>query len=309
MSEPVLIVGSIALDTIETPFGRVEEEVGGAGVFASLAASLLVPVRLVGVVGDDFPSEALDQLRRRGVDISGVKIVPGGRSFRWGGRYGYDMNTRDTLFTELGVFADFNPEIPEAWRDTPYVFLANIQPQLQISVLEQMSRPKFVIADTMNFWIEREREALEELLRRIDLLLVNDAELRQLTNETNLAVAAQKALDMGPRYVVVKKGEYGASLVSRNSHFAIPALALPDVKDPTGAGDTFAGGMIGLIAWLDQTSEEALRQAVAAGTAAASICVQDFGTRALAHLTPQALYQRYEQLRKMTAFGPCPIPV
>ncbi len=303
----MLIVGSLALDTIETPFGRVEDVVGGAGTYASMVASLLAPVRLVGVIGDDFPREMLEYLASRGVDLAGVEIVPGGKSFRWGGRYGYDMNARDTLFTELNVFANFNPKIPEAWRRTEYVFLANIQPQLQLSVLEQIERPKFVAADTMNFWIENEREALEELLRHVDMLLVNDAELRQLTGEPNLAVAAEKALDMGPRYLAVKKGEYGASLVSRERHFALPALPLPDVVDPTGAGDCFAGGMIGMLAWLDDTSEAALRQAVAVGTAAASICVQDFGIEALKRMSVQDLYERYERLRSMMQLEPCPL--
>lgn len=303
----VLIVGSLALDTIETPFGRVDNTVGGAGIYAGLAASLLAPVRLVGAVGDDFPQEMLSTLAQRGVDLEGVTIVEGGRSFRWGGRYYFDMHTRETLFTELGVFADFDPRIPEQWRSTEYVFLANIQPGLQISVLDQVAPPRFVVADTMNFWIERDRDQLLTLLGRIDLLLVNDAEARQLSGEANLCTAASTILGLGPRYVVIKKGEYGASLVSRAGHFALPAMPLPDVTDPTGAGDTFAGGMIGMLAWLDDTSEEALRQALAVGTAVASVCVQDFGVEALRKLSLEMLYERYESLRAMTTFAPCPL--
>lgn len=280
---------------------------GGAATYASLAASLFAPVRLVGIVGSDFPRDALEDLHRRGVDIAGVEVVPGGRSFRWGGVYSFDMNFRETLFTELNVFADFRPVIPEEWRQTRYVFLANIQPQLQLEVLEQMQRPDFVMADTMNYWIENERPALQQLLRAIDLLLVNDAELRQLSGEHNLAVAAAGVLEIGPRYVVVKKGEYGAALVSRDGHFALPALPLPDVVDPTGAGDSFAGAMVGMLAWLGATDEQALRQAVAAGTAAASICVQDFGIEALKKMTVSSLYDRYEQLRSLTYVAPCPL--
>ena len=309
MAEPVLIVGSMALDDIETPFGGVRGAVGGAGTYAALAASLLAPVRLTGIVGEDFPASALADLASRGIDLGGVEIVPGGRSFRWGGRYHFDMNTRETLYTDLGVFANFSPELPLGWADTPFVFLANIQPQLQYHVLSQIRSPRFVMADTMDLWIESEREALLDLLRRVDVLLVNDAELRQLSREHNLTVAAARVLDYGPRYVVVKKGEYGAALVWRDGHFAIPALPLPDVVDPTGAGDTFAGGMIGMLAWLGDTSEAALRQALVVGTAAASLCVQDFGIEALKKVTVAHLYERYETLRAMTTFAPCPLHV
>jgi sugar/nucleoside kinase (ribokinase family) len=297
----------MALDTIETPFGRRDDAVGGAGTYAGLAASILAPVRLVGVVGDDFPRAAMDDLASRGVDLAGVETIPGGKSFRWGGVYRFDMNTRDTLFTELNVFADFNPQIPADWRETPFVFLANIQPQLQLSVLDQVAGALFVVADTMNFWIEGEREALDALLARIDLLVINDAELRQLSGEHNLALGARKVLAMGPRFLVVKKGEYGAALVWEGGHFTLPALPLPDVVDPTGAGDSFAGGLIGMLAWLDDTGEDALRAALAAGTATASLCVQDFGVEALKRLTTAEVCDRYEALRAMTLFPPCPL--
>lgn len=309
MAEPVLIVGSMALDDIETPFGAAKNAVGGAATYAAFAASLLAPVRLTGVVGDDFPSSALADLSARGVDLAGVQVISGGRSFRWGGRYDFDMNIRETLFTDLGVFADFSPVLPPAWLDTPFVFLANIQPQLQHAVLDQIRTPRFVMADTMNLWIETERAALLNLLRRVDVFLLNDAELRQLAGEHNLAAAAAKVLEMGPRYVVVKKGEYGAALVWRSGHFAVPALPLPDVVDPTGAGDTFAGGMVGMLAWLGETSEPALRQALVVGTAAASLCVQDFGIEALKRVTVAQLYERYETLRAITTFAPCPFAI
>lgn len=304
----VLVVGSLALDTIETPFGRVEDAVGGAGMYAGLAASLLSHVRLVGAVGEDFPRDALDMLAQRGVDLEGLQIVAGGRSFRWGARYGWDLNTRETLFTELNVFAEFNPTIPDSWRTSEYVFLANIQPQLQMSVVNQVHQPKFVVADTMNYWIENEREALLELLGHVDLLLLNDSEARQLSGHHNLAVAAERILAMGPRYVVIKKGEYGASLVWDAGHFALPALPLPNVVDPTGAGDSFAAGLVGMVSWLNSTEERALRQAVAVGTAVASVCVQDFGIEGLRRLTVSTLYERYETLRAMTRFAPCPLP-
>lgn len=306
MSSPVLIVGSVALDSVETPFGKVARAVGGAGTYAATAASLLAPVRLVGVIGDDFPQEALDALARRSVDLEGVERVPGGKSFHWSGRYEYDMGSAQTLDTQLNVFADFNPRLPEAYRTTPYVFLANIQPGLQLAVLEQMERPRFVACDTMNFWITGAREELLKVLARVDLALLNDAEVRQLTGEPNLARAAAAVLRMGPKYVVVKKGEYGASLVSAQGHFSLPCYPLPDVHDPTGAGDSFAGGLIGLCAWLSLSDEATLRQALACGTVLASACVQDFSLRGLERLDAGELRRRYEALRGMVEFGELP---
>lgn len=309
MSSPVLIVGSVALDSVETPFGKVERAIGGAGTYASVAASLLAPVRLVGIIGDDFPQDALDMLAARGVDLQGVERVAGGKSFHWSGRYHDDMNTRDTVATELNVFADFNPRLPEGYRETPYVFLANIQPSLQLSVLDQIKSPRFVMLDTMDLWIEGAREELLQLMGRVDLALMNDAEARQLTGTPNLAKAADEVLKLGPKYVVIKKGEYGASLVSAEGHFSLPCYPLPDVRDPTGAGDSFAGGLIGFMAWLGATDEVALRQALACGTVLASACVQDFSISALQRLTVDDLYERYEELRKMVEFDQLPARV
>lgn len=306
MSSPVLIVGSIALDSVETPFGKVERALGGAGTYAAVAASLLAPVRLVGIIGDDFPQDALDMLAERGVDLEGVARILGGKSFHWAGRYDYDMNVRETLATELNVFADFAPDLPEPYRATPYVFLANIQPRLQLAVLDQIASPRLVVCDTMDFWIEGAREELLQVLARVDIALMNDAEARQLTGRSNLARAAREVLEMGPRYVVIKQGEYGAALVSREAQFSLPCYPLPDVRDPTGAGDSFAGGLIGFMAWLDAEDETALRQALACGTVLASACVQDFSLRGLQGLTVETLYRRYEELRAMVEF--CELP-
>lgn len=306
MNSSVLIVGSIALDSVETPFGKLDRAIGGAGTYSAFAAGLLAPVRLVGVIGDDFPAEALATLEARGVDLEGVKTIAGGKSFHWSGKYEYDMASAQTLDTQLGVFGDFNPRLPESYRQTPYVFLANIQPQLQLSVLDQIEGPRFTMCDTMNFWIEGARDDLVKVLSRVDMALLNDAEVRQLTGTANLATAAQQVLDLGPKYVVVKKGEYGATLVSREGQFSLPCYPLPDVKDPTGAGDSFAGGFIGFLAWLDRTDDEAMRQALACGTVLASACVQDFSLSGLQGLDVDGLYRRYEDLRDMVEF--CELP-
>ena len=306
MPSPVLIVGSVALDSVETAFGKVDRAAGGAGTFSAIAASPLVPVRLVGVIGDDFPAEALALLRERGVDLEGVEVVPGGRSFHWAGRYSQDMNSRETLATELNVFADFAPRLPEAYRGTPYVFLANIQPGLQRSVLDQMESPRFVMCDTMNFWIEGAREELLAVLRRVDLALLNDEEARQLTGETNLAKAAAHVLGLGPKYAVIKRGEHGASLTSAAGHFALPCCPVTDVCDPTGAGDSFAGGLIGFLASVDRDDEPSLRQALACGTVLASACVQGFSLDGLIRLTGEEMRSRYEGLRGMVAFDELP---
>ncbi len=306
MSSPVLIVGSIALDSVETPFGKLERAIGGAGTYSSFAASLVAPVRLVGVIGEDFPRETLDLLQARGVDLEGVETVPGGKSFHWAGRYEYDMGSAQTLDTQLNVFGDFDPKIPAGYRDTPYVFLANIQPSLQLSVLDQISDPRLVFCDTMNFWIESAKDDLLRVLERVDVALLNDAEARQLTGTPNLAVAAQKVLDIGPRFVVIKKGEYGATLVSREGQFSLPCYPLATVKDPTGAGDSFAGGMIGYMAWRESDSEDDLRQALACGTCCASACVQDFSLKGLEKLTVDELYCRYDDLQSMVQFDKLP---
>ncbi|MFQ6132790.1 MAG: PfkB family carbohydrate kinase [Armatimonadota bacterium] len=299
----VLIVGSIALDSVSTPFGRVEEALGGAAVFAGCAASLLAEVRLVGVVGDDFPQEHLDLLAQRGVDLRGVQRVAGGKTFRWRGSYEYDMARANTLATELNVFADFRPEIPAEYRDSDIVFLANIDPELQLSVLEQVERPRLSMCDTMNFWIEGKRDELLEVLSRVDLGLMNDAEVRELTGQPALANAGRAALELGPRYVVIKKGEHGAMLLSEGRYFAAPSYPLATVRDPTGAGDSFAGGLAGFLAHTGDVGEANLRRALVVGTIMASYCCEDFSLEGLRRATREDVRRRYGELRDITAFG------
>jgi sugar/nucleoside kinase (ribokinase family) len=306
MSE-VLIVGSLALDSVTTPFGHREDAWGGAGLYASAAASLLAPVHLVGVIGEDFPAAALETLAARGVSLEGVERVAGGKSFRWAGEYNFAMDTAATLDTQLNVFADFNPRVPAGARNAAFVFLANITPALQLQVLDQMTGPELVLCDTMNYWITSAREDLLKVLSRVDGAALNDAEIRQLTGTPNLCQAAAEVLEMGPRFVLLKKGEYGASLITKAGHFALPGYPVPSVFDPTGAGDSFAGGFIGFLTWLGRTDEEALRQALAVGTVTASACVQDFSWDALLKLTDGDLYGRYEELREMVRLEPCPL--
>lgn len=307
MSE-VLIVGSLALDTVETPLGKREQALGGAGLYASVAASLLAPVHVVGVIGDDFPQVALDRLESRGVNLAGVKRIEGGKSFHWSGRYTYAMDQAETLDTQLNVFADFDPHVPPEARDVEFVFLANITPALQLQVLDQVAGPRLVLCDTMNYWIENTREDLLRVLERVDGAAMNDAEVRQLTGTPNLARATTELLEMGPSFVLLKKGEYGASLITEAGQFALPCYPLPNVFDPTGAGDSFAGGFIGFLAWLGSVEESSLRQALAIGTVTASACVEDFSWDALLELTVDDLYVRYEELREMVQFEACPLP-
>lgn len=302
----VLIVGSLALDTLETPFGRADNIVGGAGLYASTSASFFSPVNLVGVIGDDYPRTALEFLNRRHVDTAGVEVIPGGQSFRWAGRYEYDMNSAETLDTQLGVFGSFSPTLPASYGEAKYVFLANITPAVQLAVLDQVRNPHFVMADSMNFWIQGAREDLLKVLARVDLMLLNDAELRQLTGTPNLAKAALEVLDMGPRYVMVKKGEYGATLVSRDFSFNLPCYPLPDVVDPTGAGDTFAGGFIGYLARMGDGSEAQMRCATAVATVMASRTVEAFGLEGLAATTEDDICARYADLKGMVEFEHLP---
>jgi sugar/nucleoside kinase (ribokinase family) len=302
----ILVVGSLALDTVETPFGRAENILGGAGLYASTAAAFFAPVNLVGVVGGDYPPEALTYLQARGVDTAGVVTVPGGKSFRWAGRYEYDMNSAETLDTQLGVFADFAPVVPEAYQCPSHVFLANITPAVQLAVLDQVNPGCFVMADTMNYWITSAREDLLKVLSRVDLMLLNDAEIRQLTGTPNLAKAAREVLALGPRYVVIKKGEYGATLVSEAGSFTLPCYPLQEVLDPTGAGDSFAGGFVGYLAWAARCEDPDLRQATAIGTVMASRCVESFGLDALAATNNDDIYARYFALKTMVHFEELP---
>jgi sugar/nucleoside kinase (ribokinase family) len=297
----LLVVGSVALDSVETPFGAREEVLGGSATYFSAAASLLTPVAVVGVVGEDFPVAQLEFLRARGVSLDGLERVSG-KTFRWKGRYGFDLNTAQTLETHLNVFADFNPRLGERERKADRLFLGNIDPDLQMRVLEQVERPKLVCADTMNFWIERKREALLRLLPRIDVLLVNDAEARELAGEANIVKAAGAIERMGARAVCIKRGEYGALLVSGKEVFYAPAFPLSGVVDPTGAGDSFAGGFLSLLDRLGREDLRSLRQAVVMGCTIASFTVEAFSLDRLRNLTLADVRLRFERFRELTAF-------
>jgi sugar/nucleoside kinase (ribokinase family) len=297
----LLVVGSVALDSIETPFGSVTDTLGGSGTFFSAAASLYCGVQLVGVVGSDFPVDDLSFLSARGVDLSGLEQRDG-ESFRWSGVYSYDLNSRETLETRLGVFADFAPKIPEQFRDAEWVFLGNIDPELQINVLEQVHQPRFVACDTMNLWIEIKRTRLLELLGRVDLLMVNDSEARQLAGTHNLSRAARWIMDRGPRYLIIKKGEHGAILFTPHSTFFAPGYPLEDVFDPTGAGDAFAGGFMAHLAKAGSLEDGDLRRAVVYGSVMGSFAVEKFSIERFRDLTVDEIEERLRHFREMTVF-------
>ncbi len=297
----VLVVGSVALDSVETPFGKAENVIGGSGTFFSASASLLSPVQLVGVVGDDYPMDQLEPLRARGVDMAGLEQAKG-ESFRWRGRYRHDLNSAETLETRLGVFSHFSPKIPPQFRDAPFVFLANIDPRLQLDVLRQVQRPRLVACDTMNFWIESRRPDIVELIKHVDLITLNDGEARQLTDCSNLLKAARWIMERGPRMVIIKKGEHGAFLFKEKSIFFAPAYPLEDVFDPTGAGDAFAGGFMGYLARSGDLSDASLRRAVVYGSAMGSFAVEKFSVQRLLELTPTDITSRVADFRKLVAF-------
>lgn len=297
----LLVVGSLALDTIETPFGRVTDALGGSATYFSASASHFHPVQLVGVVGQDFPLDALDFLVERGVDLSGLEQARG-ESFRWAGAYTHDLGDPETRETRLGVFAAFRPRIPERFRDAAWVFLANIDPELQHEVLDQVRSPKFVACDTMNYWIESKRDALLALLGRVDALFINDSEIRRLTGDHNLVRAARWVQARGPRYVVVKKGEHGAMLFMEDALFFAPGYPLEDVFDPTGAGDSFAGGFLGYLANVGVVEPATLRRAMIYGSAMGSFAVERFGLDRLRVLEPTAIHARVREFQLMTAF-------
>jgi sugar/nucleoside kinase (ribokinase family) len=297
----VLVVGSVALDSVETPFGKADDVVGGSATYFASAASLLTPVQLVGVVGGDFPLASLQPLAARGVDLAGLEHAEG-ESFRWRGRYRHDLNSAETLETRLGVFSHFRPKLPVQFRRTPFVFLGNIDPRLQLEVLAQVEAPTLVACDTMNFWIESRRPDLLTLLGRVDLVTLNDGEARQLTEQTNLVHAARRILDHGPRYVIIKKGEHGAYLFTRESIFFAPAYPLEQVFDPTGAGDSFAGGFMGYLAQANSLSEETMRRAVIYGSALGSFAVEGFSNSRLLELTRADIDRRVEQFRRLVSF-------
>ena len=298
---PVLVVGSVALDSVETPFGRAEEVLGGSATMFASSACHFTPVQLVGVVGSDYPMQKLEPLRAAGVDLSGLEQAEG-ESFRWRARYRHDLNSAETLETRLGVFSHFRPQIPAAFRDAPYVFLGNIDPRLQIDVLRQVARPKLVACDTMNFWIESRRPDLLDLLAQVDLITLNDAEARQLTEESNLVRAARWIMARGPKHVVIKKGEHGAFLFSGHSVFFAPAYPLESVFDPTGAGDSFAGGFIGWLAATDDLSEANMRRAIVYGSAMGSFAVERFSNERTIALTRSEIDERVAAFRQLVSF-------
>ncbi len=298
---PVLVVGSVALDSVETPFGKAEEVLGGSATMFASSACHFGPVQLVGVVGTDYPVEKLEPLRAKGVDLAGLERAEG-ESFRWRARYRHDLNSAETLETRLGVFSRFRPQIPEAFRTAPYVFLGNIDPRLQLDVLNQVARPKLVACDTMNFWIESRRQDLLDLLAHVDLITLNDAEARQLTEESNLVKAARWIMQRGPKHVVIKKGEHGAFLFSGPSIFFAPAYPLESIFDPTGAGDSFAGGFIGWLAATDDLSEANMRRAVVYGSAMGSFAVERFSNERTVALTLPEIDERVREFRQLVAF-------
>jgi sugar/nucleoside kinase (ribokinase family) len=300
----LVIVGTVAFDAIETPFGKTDKILGGAATFIGLAASQFhVDAAAVSVVGGDFPQEYLDLLSDRGIDISGVEVVKEGKTFFWSGKYHNDMNTRDTLVTELNVLADFNPKVPENFKTAEVVMLGNLHPNVQMSVLKQMTtKPKMVILDTMNFWMDCALEDLLNVIKEVDVITINDEEARQLTGEYSLVVAARKIHEMGPQYVVIKKGEHGALLFHDDNVFYAPALPLEEVFDPTGAGDTFAGGFAGYLAKTSDLSFENMKNAVIYGSTLASFCVEKFGTERMINLNPHEVHKRLQQFKQLTQF-------
>ncbi len=294
------IVGSVALDTVKTPFGERKEVLGGAATYSSYAASFFSKPGIVAVVGEDFPSEHLELLKKRGVDLSGVKKQ--GKTFRWSGSYAYDMNEAKTLKTELNSFESFKPELPESYRDAKYVFLANINPELQMSVLEQVRKPELVMLDTMNLWIQTKKQKLLDVVKKADVLLLNDSEARQLFGTPSLVKAASAALKLGPKYMIIKKGEHGALLFTDNSHFSAPSYPLETIKDPTGCGDSFAGAMIGYLAKTGDNSEKNIRKAIVYGSVVASFNAEDFSLERMKRLTNAEIEKRYREFEKMREF-------
>jgi sugar/nucleoside kinase (ribokinase family) len=301
----ILVVGSVALDSVETPFGCVEEVLGGSGTYFSTSAGYFTDIRLVAVVGSDFPAEHLQFLRSRNIDLSGLQTVAG-RTFRWQGRYGYDLNQAQTLDTQLNVFETFRPVLPAGYEDADFVFLANIDPELQLEVLKQVKNPQLVACDTMNFWIAGKREALLKTLRHVGILLINEGEARQLAGEANLNKAARAILSMGPKTLVIKQGEYGALMFTEHSVFSAPAYPLESVFDPTGAGDTFAGGFIGYLAATRNLSESSFRQAVIFGSVMASFTVEDFSLNRLKRLEYREIEERFRRFKLLTEFEGLP---
>jgi len=301
----LLIVGTVAFDAIETPFGKTDKILGGAATYIGLSASHFnIESAIVSVIGEDFPQEYLDLLTDRQIDVSGIEVVPGGKTFFWSGRYHNDLNSRDTLDTQLNVLADFNPIVPENFKNAEVVMLGNLHPNIQISVLDQMtSKPKLVVLDTMNFWMDCALSELKEVIKRVDVITINDEEARQLSGEYSLVKAAQLIHEMGPKYVVIKKGEHGAMLFHNDQIFYAPALPLKEVFDPTGAGDTFAGGFSGYLAQTNDISFENMKNAIVYGSNLASFCVEKFGTERMENLQRNEVNKRLQEFKQLTQFN------
>lgn len=305
MSNPILVVGSIALDSVKTPFGSHQNLLGGSSVYFSVAASLFSPVWLVGVVGQDFPKRHISLLKSRGIDLKGLQVSPG-KTFRWRGHYEYNLSDAKTLETHLNVFARFHPALPSEYKKAPYLFLANIDPDLQRQVLAQAAGQRFVAVDTMNLWIQTKRKSLLRLIRKVDLLILNEGEARMLTGQPHLVQAGRIILKRGPRYVIIKKGEHGSMLFTRGQMLSVPAYPLEEVVDPTGAGDSFAGGMMGYLASQNQAkdgriSEMVIKRAMAFGSVMASFTVEDFSLRRLGGVSRADVLKRYREMQRMTS--------
>lgn len=300
----VIVVGTMAFDAIETPFGKIDRIIGGSATYVAYAASNFVkPIQQVSIIGADFPEEEMAALRARGVQMEGVEIVPGKKSFFWSGRYHLDMNSRDTLVTDLNVLADFNPVVPDSYQDAEFLMLGNLDPIVQKKVIQQMKkRPKLIVMDTMNFWMEIALPQLEEVLKMVDVLMINDSEARQLSGQFSLVKAAREIMTMGPKYLIIKKGEHGALLFHGDRVFFAPALPLEEVFDPTGAGDTFAGGFIGHIAKTKDISFDNMKTAIIVGSAMASYCVEKFGPERLKEITKEDIDSRIREFVQLVNF-------
>lgn len=300
----LLVVGSVALDSVETPFDKVENALGGSATYISLAASYFsAPVELVGVVGSDFPTPYIKMLEEHNIDLEGLQIIKGEKTFRWGGKYHYDLNVRDTLFTELNAFQNFNPVLPDIYKKSKYVCLGNIDPILQMKVLDQVENPQFVVCDTMNLWINSMKQDLLHLLKRVHVFILNDSEARMLTEEPNLIKAARLIRGMGPEILIIKKGEHGALLFTEDMIFSAPAFPMEFIFDPTGAGDSFAGGFIGYIHKTRDLSAENIKRAVIYGSTMASFCVEKFSTKGLEDLSYLQIQDRFRDFRNLSSFN------
>ena len=300
----IITLGTMAFDAIETPFGKIDKIVGGSATYVAYAASHLTqPIQQISIIGNDFPEEEMDELKRRGVQLSGVEIVADQKSFFWSGKYHLDMNSRDTLVTDLNVLADFSPQVPEAYQGAEFLMLGNLMPSLQLNVINRLrTRPALIVLDTMNFWMETAMEDLRKVLFEIDVLMINDSEARQLSGEYSLVKAAKKILKMGPAFLIIKKGEHGALLFHEDKVFFAPALPLDEVYDPTGAGDSFAGGFIGHLAHTNDVSFENMKTAIIVGSAMASFCVEKFGPQRLKEITKKEIDSRLKEFVQLVNF-------